>query len=110
MLSSLPDVKLVGAASGALSATSALPHLQPDLVLVDANLPDEEVQALLRWTSEHCPDVKCVVVTMTSRQRNQALDWGASAAIHRSNLASQWASVIGLLLMSEEIDSIRKEI
>ena len=109
MLSSLPDVKLVGAASGALSATSALPRLQPDLVLVDANLPDEEVQALLRWTAEHCPDVKCVVVTMTSRQQKQALGWGANAAIHRSNLTSHWASVLGLLQTSERIDDIRKE-
>lgn len=109
MLSSLPDVNLVGAASGALSATAALPHLRPDLVLVDANLPNEEVQALLRWTQEHCPAVKCVVVTLTSSQRNQALGWGASAAIHRSNLTSHWASVMGLLQTSEEIDSIRKE-
>lgn len=93
-LMSFPDIFLTGTASGALSATRALPQLLPDLLLVDANLPDEEVQALLRWTQENCPSVQCVVMTMTSRQRDQALAWGASAAIQRSNLAGQLETVM----------------
>ena len=51
----LEDVTLVGIISGALSATALLPQLQPDLLVVDANLPEEEVEALLRWTQEHTP-------------------------------------------------------
>ena len=85
-LMSLSDVTLVGATSGALSATALLPQLQPDLLLVDANLPEEEVEALVRWTKQHYPGLPCVVMTLTSQQRGLALAWGADAAIQRASL------------------------
>jgi DNA-binding NarL/FixJ family response regulator len=96
-LASLGGVSLVGSASGALTATHLLQHLQVDLLLVDANLPDEEVQALLRWAKEHYPQMQCLVMTMTSRQRTQALAWGADAAIQRFDLSSQLPAVLSQL-------------
>ena len=89
-----PDLVLVATASGALSTTQLLPQLQADLLLVDANLPLEEVRALLHWTRERCPHVQCVVMTMTSWQRDQALAWGAHATIQRANLGEQLETVI----------------
>lgn len=89
VIASLGDVTLVGCATGALTATQMLPELQPDLLLIDATLPDEEVAALLQWARAHLPAVHCVVMTLTTHQRDQALAWGAHAAIQRSSLASQ---------------------
>jgi DNA-binding NarL/FixJ family response regulator len=94
VLRSLPDVTLVATASGALSATQLLPHLQPDLLLMDANLPEEEVRALLYWTREHYPEVQCVVMTLTSREREWALAAGARAAIQRASLADQLEALL----------------
>lgn len=92
-LASFSNVSLIGSTSGALSATRLLQQLQADLLLVDANLPDEEVQALLSWTKEYRPHLPCLVMTMTSHQRYQALAWGADAAIQRSeNLPATWKS------------------
>lgn len=88
-------VTLVGTAAGALSATQALPKLRPDLLLIDANLPDDEVAALLEWSREHFPSMPCLVMTMTTRQRDQALAWGAHAAIQRAKLGSQLETVVG---------------
>ena len=95
MLGSIPGVVVVATASGALSATALISQLQPDLLLVDANLPDEEVEALLNWTSKHYPLIQSIVMTRTSRQRSQVLDWGAHAAIPRASLSHELRVVLG---------------
>lgn len=101
MLAFLPDITLVATISGALSATALLAQLQPDLLLVDANLPEEEVEALLRWTTGHHPEISCVVITMTSQQREQALAWGAHAAIQRASMGGQLQATLHQLPLSK---------
>lgn len=96
-LASLAGVSLVGSASGALTATHLLQQLEVELLLVDANLPDEEVEALLSWVKGHRPHVQVMVMTMTSRQRHQALSWGADAAIQRFDLSEQLPAVLSQL-------------
>jgi len=68
--------------------------LQPDLLLVDANLPDEEIQALLRWVQGHHPALPCIVMTQTSKQRAQVKAWGAHSAIPRASLIDQLELVL----------------
>lgn len=94
VLASLPGVTLVATASGALSATALVPEIQPDLLLIDANLPDEEIEALLAWVRAHRPELPCVVMTQTSRQRSQAQTWGAHSAIPRANMIDQLEVVL----------------
>ncbi len=94
MVGSIPGVVVVGTASGALSATALVPQLQPDLLLVDANLPDEEIEALLRWSRENYPMLQSVVMTRTSRQRAQVMAWGAHAAIPRASLSDELRAVL----------------
>jgi DNA-binding NarL/FixJ family response regulator len=100
-LAACPDVDLVVVASGALSATELLPRLQPALLLIDANLPEEEIRALLGWVKEHCRTVRCAVMTVTSQQRDRALTWGAEIAIHRACLADQLPAALHHLPASE---------
>lgn len=94
MLGSIPDVVVVATASGALSATAMISQLQPDLLLVDANLPDDEVEALLYWSRENYPWLQSIVMTRTSRQRSQVLAWGAHAAIPRASLSDELRVVL----------------
>ena len=89
VLASCPEVDLVATVSGALSATGVLSKMQPDLVLIDATLAEEEVEALLGWVKGYCPGVQCAAMIVTSRQRNLVLGWGADVAIHRADLAGQ---------------------
>ena len=93
-LVSLSDLVLVAIVPGALSATQLLQQLRPDLLLVDVNLPEQEVQALLDWTLEHSPGLQRVVLTVTSQQRDQALAWGADATIQRADLVGQLQFVL----------------
>jgi len=84
-----PHVRLVAIASGALSATQLLYHVRPDLILLDANLPEGEVMAFLVWLSEHFPDVQSVVTRTTSAECNQAFAFGADEAMRRDELATK---------------------
>lgn len=94
MVGSIPGVAVVATTSGALSATALIPQLELDLLLVDANLPDEEIEALLGWSREHYPLLQSVVMTRTSRQRSQVLAWGAHAAIPRASLSDELQAVL----------------
>jgi DNA-binding NarL/FixJ family response regulator len=93
-LVSFPDLVLVAITPGALSATQLLPQLRPDLLLVDVNLPEQEVQALLQWTRKRSPGLQRVVLAGTSHARDQALAWGADAAIQRADLVGQLQLVL----------------
>ena len=108
-VTSLPGVVVVATASGALSATDLVTQLQPDLLLVDANLPDEEIQALLRWVQGHYPVLPCIVMTQTSRQRAQVKAWGAHSAIPRASLIDQLELVLSQFMQAglHEIPSLR---
>ena len=52
------------------------------------------MKALLDWTKMHCPELQCAALTVTSRQRDLVLDWGADIAIHRANLASHLREIL----------------
>jgi DNA-binding NarL/FixJ family response regulator len=95
IVTSCSEVDLVATAAGALSATRVLAKAQPDLLLVDATLAEPEIEALVRWVREHHREMYCVVITLTSRQRDLALDWGAHAAFHRGDLGGHLREILG---------------
>jgi DNA-binding NarL/FixJ family response regulator len=92
-------IRLVALASGALSATQLLQHVQPDLILLDANLPEEEMLALLRWLNDNYPNVHSLVATLTTQLVNQALAHGAENAFRRDELPSKLAEATDHLLV-----------
>lgn len=94
-LETCPHVDLAAVVSGSLSATRVLATVQPDLILIDANLPNDEVEALLSWAAENCPAVQCVVATSTSQHRDQALSSGAHSTVYRASLASHLEAIFG---------------
>jgi len=93
-LRSCPEVDLVATVSGALSATGVLSQMQPDLLLIDATLAEDEMQALLGWVKGRFPGVHCAAMTATSRQRDLALNSGADIAIHRAGLGSYLEEIL----------------
>lgn len=88
ILASCAEVEMVATAAGALSATVVVAQTQPDLLLIDATLAEEETAALLKWVRANAPGIRCVVMAVTSRQREMLLEWGADVAFHRSSFAS----------------------
>lgn len=95
-------VKLVAIASGALSATQLLQHVEADLVLLDTNLPEEEVHAMLQWLAGHFPTVRTLVTTLTSGRMHQALAFGADIAVRRDELPEKLKLFINHLIRISE--------
>ena len=97
-IATIPRARLVAVVAGALSATQRLHQLKPDLILLDANLPTDEVSALLAWLAEHCPTLPKVVARTTTAECHQALAFGAQQAFRRDELATQLGSFIDKIL------------
>jgi len=63
ILGGVPGIEVVGVASSGAEAVEAVPVLQPDLVLMDLNMPIKNgVQATREITASH-PEVKILVLT-----------------------------------------------
>ncbi|MCA9871837.1 MAG: hypothetical protein KC487_15835 [Anaerolineae bacterium] len=109
-LGMVPGLVMVGTAPGALSATRQLRTSELDLVLTDANIPLDEVLALLQWTQTNFPALRVIVMTTTAHQRAQAISWGAHAAIQRAGMTNQLEMALQQLQASAAIETISENI
>ena len=80
------DVGIVGVASGCLSALGMIPDAQPDLVVIDSNLPDTEASQLILLLKDKHPPIQSLVVVETTQQYNNATRAGADHAIRSYSL------------------------
>ena len=81
---SFPDLQVVGTASGGLSAVNLLRSHQPDLIVVDASIPDGEALALVKQVKAQHVSTSCIVLTTTTQQMHGALAEGADVVLPRS--------------------------
>jgi DNA-binding NarL/FixJ family response regulator len=82
-LESLPSVQVVGTAAGCLSALQMVRDTQAGLVVIDSNLPIEDVQEFLRQLKREGLETYSLVLAATSGQVRHALAAGADAALRR---------------------------
>ena len=80
-LESLPAVQVSGTAAGCLLALQMVRDRHIDLVVIDANLPLEEVQEFLRLLRQEGRDTRSLVLAETTSQVYRALAAGADAAL-----------------------------
>ncbi len=85
MLASFPRITIVGSAAGCLSARNMARDLAPDLVVIDANLPEPEVLTLLEELNNGPSSPRAVIFINTTSQKKRALAAGADAALWRSD-------------------------
>jgi DNA-binding NarL/FixJ family response regulator len=95
MLESMPQVGPVELAGGALSAIEQLQNGNSHLLVVDANLPVEETASLVRWSKQHRPDTRCIVLAKGMAELEQARAAGADAVLLRSSSSQQLAEALG---------------
>ena len=91
---SIPGVEVVGLASGGLSAINLIREDRIDLLVIDSNLPGDEVEALVRQVKTEQPLIRCLVLTETSKRRRKMMSVGADYTIR----TSEYSSRIGELL------------
>ena len=93
-LESLPSVQVVGTAAGCLSALQKVLDTQADLIVIDANLPLEDVQVLLQQLKEEGLEIRSLVLAATSAQVRHALAAGADVSLRRDISIEQLGAVV----------------
>jgi DNA-binding NarL/FixJ family response regulator len=94
LLGALPHIKIVGQASGGLSALHLLSRCEADVVVIDANIPVEEMLALVQSINALRPPVASFVFAAARSQMRLALASGATAALPRSSPTRQISEAI----------------
>lgn len=94
MLESLPWVRIVGTAAGCLSALHMVYEKQPDLVVLDSNLPAADVQAFVRQLAEEGLSTRSLVLCATDSQIRGALTAGADSALRRDVNITQLRAIL----------------
>jgi len=95
-----PDVVVVGTAGGRRDALSALEALDPDLVLVDAVLPDSDGFHLVR-SIKALPDAPLVVVVTfvsSTAVQNEAYAAGADGFVAKDDFSAAFELLLGDLI------------
>ena len=93
-LEALSSLQVVGTASGCLSALQMVRDKQADLVVIDSNLPLEDVQVFLQQLKKAGLRTHSLVLAATSSQVRRALAAGADAALRRDVSTSQLGAAL----------------
>ncbi len=80
-LAACPGVEIVGAYGDGLTALNAVAEHAPALLVIDCNLLDEEVAALLAAVKAHYATTHCVVLTRSDQRAAWARTSGADAVV-----------------------------
>ena len=84
-------------AAGALSAVEMLRRISPDAVVIDANLPQEETLALLKYIKRDRTQARWIVLTTTTRNHHELKTAGADAVLFDNcSMRQLEAAVCGL--------------
>ena len=93
-LASFSVVGSIASADGALTALELIRRQPPGLLVIDSNLPEEESAALLRRVKREWPRVGCLILGLTSQQRQQWLEIGADEMLTRYCSAQEMESAL----------------
>ncbi len=95
VLATFPEIDLIGEADGCLSALTMSQTLQPDILLLSADLPENEVTALLQKVGAfegYRP--RTVAFVNTLGQKRQILNAGAEAVLWQSDTTRKLSRIL----------------
>jgi len=98
-----PEIEVLGEAVNATGVLDWLKALQPDLVLLDWELPGMEGGALLQAVRERCPTLRVIALSGRPEARSAALEAGADAFVSKGDPPERLLEAIEGLFASSEI-------
>ena len=87
ILADLPWLKVLAFAGNRALVLPVVQEQQPALLLLDSDLLGDDILDLVRQAKNALPAIRCLVLTQTTRQKNQALSIGADAVFPRNGSA-----------------------
>ena len=96
-LAACRGIDVVATSGDGLTALRQVALHHPDMLVIDANLLDEEVEALLAAAKTEHPAIRCLVLTRSSQHVPQLMAWGADAVARRDESAQQLQAALAKL-------------
>jgi DNA-binding NarL/FixJ family response regulator len=103
LLNNQPDFRVVGEAATGTEALAAVESLQPDLLLLDLNMPEMDGVALLHRLREQGQSLPVIILTMHDdiAHLKQALQAGASGYVVKKAADSELVMAIHAVMRGE---------
>lgn len=95
ILALFPRLEISGVADGGLSALNLVRQQKPALIVIDSGLLEDEIAALLQKIKQEQPQLRCLLLAETTRQRRVFLALNADAVILRSDTTERLALALG---------------
>jgi DNA-binding NarL/FixJ family response regulator len=84
-LAACPLIAVVASFGDGLTALNQLTRFHPGILVIDSNLLDEEVDAILAGLKARQPDIRCLVLVRSTWRRDQLLVEGADEVVLRNS-------------------------
>jgi DNA-binding NarL/FixJ family response regulator len=88
------DLDTVEVANGCLSAIEMIRQKQPDLVVIDSNLPEAETRALILWMKNEQQHIRSLALAETTQQLKKSSSMGADMVLKSSTLLDNLDQVL----------------
>lgn len=96
LLSSEPDIEIVGQGLNGAEVLEKLAVVETDIILLDINMPDTDVVKLTKEIKERYPAVKVVILTMYhgTRYYTKLLRYGINGYLYKSESKTEFITAI----------------
>jgi DNA-binding NarL/FixJ family response regulator len=96
-LAACRGIDVVATSGDGLTALRQVAKLRPELLVIDSNLLDEEVEALIAAVKTEHPTIWCLVLLRSTQHETQIMAWGADAVARRDESAQQLQATLARL-------------
>jgi DNA-binding NarL/FixJ family response regulator len=105
MLQTVAEVEVVGAVSTGQDALVLAEQMQPDVLLLDVEMPGPGAVAVIRQLRRRCPQTRVIVLTMhdDSAMVRELLECGASAYLSKTSLRVELVAAVQSVLEPRDV-------
>ena len=94
LLSTHPEIDIVGEASNGQEAVAAMETIHPDVIIMDVQMPTMNGLDATRLIKNRWPDVKVIMLTIYSNFQEEARSAGADAFLMKGCPADELLSLV----------------
>lgn len=102
LMATVPTVEVIGQVEAASSALRHVFEHRPDLLLLDAGLPEDESWSVLRYCRMEHAGVRCIVLADDAEQEQAARAAGADAVFLKGFPADKFVRTVERLVSERE--------